>query len=70
MDAELDYYETGVEIELWREGKGFYLCLWDDDYLQVAEQLSVGISRPSEKNFEFLEKYYHLFEPLKPYKRY
>lgn len=69
MDAELDFYETSVEIELWEKGKGFHLCLTDDDYLTKAEELSVGISRYSGDEYKFLEKYYYLFEPISSYKR-
>jgi len=69
MNAELDFYETSVEVELWEEGKGFMLCLTDNEYKQEAEELGVGISRFEDNKYKFLENYYHLFEPLSSYKR-
>lgn len=69
MNAALDFYETSVQVELWEKGKGFQLCLTDDDYLAKAEELSVGISRYSGDEYKFLDKYYHLFEPIDSYKR-
>ncbi|QOW09862.1 hypothetical protein Q73A0000_05535 [Kaistella flava (ex Peng et al. 2021)] len=69
MNAELDYYGSSVEVELWEKGKGFMLCLIDNDYKQKAEELSVGISRIVDEKFDFLVNYYHLFEPLSSYKR-
>ena len=69
MDAELDFYETSVEVELWEKGKGFYLCLTDNEYKPKAEELGVGIARDADEKHQFLEKYYHLFEPLSSYKR-
>ena len=44
MDASLDFYETSVEIELWEKGKGFKMCLLDNDYLTKAKELGVGLS--------------------------
>ena len=69
MPAELDFYETSVEVELWKKGKGFYLCLKDNEYRQRAEELGVGISRNADEDHKFLEDFYHLFEPLDSYKR-
>lgn len=69
MPAKLDFYETSVEVELWKKGKGFYLCLTDNKYRQKAEELGVGISRNADEEHKFLEDYYHLFEPLDSFKR-
>ncbi len=70
MHAELDYYETSIEVELWEKGKGFHLCLsFDYNDFRAEENdfyLSVGISRNAED--KFLNKFYYLFEPLERYK--
>lgn len=70
MHAELDYYESSIEVELWEKGKGFHLCLlYDFINLKVDSgyYLAPGISRYEED--DFLDKYYHLFEPLDYYKK-
>jgi hypothetical protein len=70
MHAELDYYESSIEVELWEKGKGFHLCLlYDFINLKVdpGYYLAPGISRYVED--DFLDKYYHLFEPLDYYKK-
>jgi hypothetical protein len=69
MDAELDYYETSIEVELWEKGKGFHLCLLVDNYPYMGEELTVGISRYSEDKYKYLDQYYSLFEPLTSYKK-
>ena len=69
MHADLDFHETSVEVELWEKGKGFMLCLIDNEYKQKAEELGVAISRYEDNKYQFLENYYHLFEPLSSYKR-
>ena len=70
MHAELDYYEASIEVELWEKGKGFHLCLLYDDLdvnTEYGFRLAPGISRREEDNF--LDKYYHLFEPLDYYEK-
>lgn len=70
MLAELDCYESSIEVELWKKGKGFHLCLlYDFIDLKVDSgyYLAPRISRYEEDNF--LDKYYHLFEPLDYYKK-
>lgn len=70
MHAELDYYESSIEVELWEKGKGFHLCLTYDfiDFkIDPGYYLASGISRYEED--AFLDKYYHLFEPLDYYKK-
>lgn len=65
MHAELDYYKTSLEVELWEMGKGFQLNLMPDPLNE--KELVPGISRYS--NDKFLDKYYYLFEPLTRYIR-
>lgn len=70
MHAELDYYESSIEVELWEKGKGFHLCLlydFIDLKVDLGYYLAPGISRYEED--DFLDKYYHLFEPLDYYKK-
>ena len=70
MHAELDYYETSIEVELWEKGRGFHLCLLYDDLdvnTKCGFRLAPGISRNEED--EFLDQYYHLFEPLDYYEK-
>ena len=70
MHAELDYYQSSIEVELWEKGKGFHLCLlYDFINLKVnpGYYLAPGISRCEED--DFLDKYYHLFMPLDYYKK-
>lgn len=70
MHAELDYYKSSLEVELWEKGKGFHLCLLYD-YIDLKVDsgyyLAPGISRYEED--DFLDKYYYLFEPLDYYKK-
>ena len=59
-----------MHAELWKKGKGFHLCLlYDFIDLKVdpGYYLAPGISRYEED--DFLDKYYHLFEPLDYYKK-
>ena len=65
MRVEFDYYESGIEIDLGREMK---LCLDDIDYSPVPQTLSGGISRPSEEDYQHLDKYISLFS-LEPFHR-
>jgi len=70
MHAELDYYGSSIEVELWEKGKGFHLCLIYD-FIDLRHEpgyyLAPGLSRNYED--DFLDKYYHLFEPLDYYKK-
>jgi len=65
MPAELDFYETSLEVELWDKGKGFHLSLT----LEILNNIELipGISRYEED--KFLNKYYCLFYPLARYVR-
>ena len=69
MEAELDYYGTSIEVELWEKGKGFHLCLLAENYPNTEKELSVGLSRFSEDMYKYLDNYYYLFEPLERYKK-
>jgi hypothetical protein len=65
MHAELHWYGTSLEVELWKKGKGFHLCLMLDPV--DNNELSPGISRYSkDKN---LDKYYSLFSPFSRFMR-
>lgn len=65
MKVELDYYESGIEIDLGNEMK---MCLDDPDYLQKAMTLTCGISRPYSREYEYLSQYVNLFG-LKSFQR-
>jgi hypothetical protein len=70
MHAELDYYESSIEVELWEKGKGFHLSLlydYIDFKVDPGYYLAPGITRYEED--DFLDEYYHLFEPLDYYKK-
>jgi hypothetical protein len=70
MHAELDYYGSSIEVELWEMGKGFHLCLMYD-FINLRDNpgyyLAPGLSRNQED--DFLDKYFCLFEPLDYYKK-
>jgi len=63
--AELDYYESGIEINF---GKGMNLCLDDPDYRTKAQVLTCKISRPYGKKYDYLSQYTELFS-LESYHR-
>ena len=71
MRAELDFYESSLEVELSNKGKGFQLTLlydWIDFRNEPSGyRLAPGLTQYAEDNFT--EKYGHLFEPLEYYKR-
>lgn len=71
MHAELDYYRSSIEVELWEKGKGFHLCLLYD-YIEFRNEeggyfLAPGLSRYEEDTF--LDKYFYLFQPLDYYRK-
>jgi len=70
MHAELDYYGSSIEVELWDKGKGFYLVLLHE-YMELKDDhgyyLAPGLARNIDD--EFLGKYFSLFEPLDQYKK-
>ena len=71
MHASLDFYESSLEVELWKKGKGFQLILLYDliNFKNETSEycLAPGISQYVADNFT--EQYGHLFGPLEYYKR-
>jgi hypothetical protein len=70
MIAELDFYKSSLEVELWKKGKGFQLILsydWIDLRTGSDYYLAPGLSENINSNL--VNKYGHLFEPLDYYKK-
>ena len=70
MYAELDFYESSLEVELWENGKGFQLSLlydWMDYRIEPGYRLAPGLVQNVDDNLT--EKYGHLFMPLEHYKQ-
>ena len=71
MEAELDFYESSLKIELWEKGKGFQLVLLYDQIDlnngSTAIRLAPGLSQYLNSNLT--EQYGHLFYPLEYYQR-
>lgn len=71
MQAELDFYESSLEIELWEKGKGFQLILLYDkidlNNGNTAIRLAPGLSHFLNSNLT--EQYGHLFYPLEYYQK-
>ena len=70
MLAELDFYESILEVELWEKGKVFQLSLlydWIDFRNESGYYLAPGISE--NINSHLTKKYGHLFMPLEYYKK-
>ena len=70
MYAELDFYESSLEVELWEQGKGFQLSLsydWMDYRVEPRYRLAPGLIQYADDNLT--EKYGHLFMPLEHYER-
>lgn len=71
MNAELDFYETSLEVDLWTKGKGFQLSLLHD-WIEFRNETPCYCLAPSLiSNFEddYTEKFGRLFMPLDYYKR-
>lgn len=71
MLARLDFYESSLEVELWKKGKGFQLIL---SYLLIdfKNEKSEYCLAPGHSQYEsdnLTEQYGHLFDPLEYYKR-
>ena len=70
MSAELDFYESSLEVELWKKGKGFQLILLYDLIKFKNEEgqycLAPGLSQYESANY--IEHYGHLFYHLEYYK--
>jgi len=71
MPAELDYYKSSLEVELWRKGKGFQLSLlydWIDFKNEKSEYcLAPAITHYLDDNFT--KQFEYLFQPLGHYKK-
>ena len=70
MFAELDYYESSLEVELGEKGSGFKLSLlydWIDLKENPGYKLAPGLIQ--NMGDTFMEKYGHLFGPLDYYER-
>ncbi len=68
--AELDYYESSLEVELWERGKGFQLSLlydWINLKKNPGYKLAPGLIQNMGDNST--EKYGYLFEPLEYYEQ-
>ncbi len=71
MHAKLDFYESSLEVELWKKGKGFQLILMYDLINFKNEEseycLAPGLSQYESDNLT--EQYGHMFYPLEYYKK-
>ena len=70
MFAELDFYESSLEVELWEKGKGFQLSLlynWMDYRIEPGYRLAPGLIQNADDNLS--ENYGYLFMPLEYYER-
>jgi hypothetical protein len=70
LHAELDYYESSLEVELWEKGKGFQLLLlfdWINYKNESGFYLAPGITEYFDSNL--IKQFGHLFMPLEYYKR-
>ena len=70
MLAELDFYKSSLNVELWKKGKGFQLTLlydWID--LRIGSGYYLAPALTEYINSDLVIKYGHLFEPLNYYKR-
>lgn len=68
--AELDYYETSLEVELGKKRSGFQLSLlydWINHKENPGYKLALGLTQNIEDTYT--EKFDHLFEPLDYYER-
>ena len=70
MYAELNYYESSLEVELGVKGSGFQLSLLYD-WINLKENPGYKLAPGLTQNMgdTFTEKYGHLFEPLDYYER-
>jgi len=71
MNAELDFYETSLEVDLWTKEKGFQLSLLYD-WIEFRNEPSCYCLCPGLTQFaedHETDKYVGLFLPLDLYKR-
>jgi len=69
MSAQLDYYETSLEVDLWTHSSGFRLSLLYD-WIELRHKPPQYYLVPALVQFaqdDFSSKYGHLFEPLQYY---
>ena len=71
MKAELDFYETSLEVELWKKDKGFQLSLLRDQiYFNNGDYefyLAPAITRYENDNST--DEFINLFGPLEYYRK-
>jgi len=70
MDAELDFYKSSLNVELWKKGKGFHLSLLYDWIVFRNESgffLAPSITEYMES--DLYEKFGHLFMPFGYYRK-
>lgn len=71
MNAELDFYGTSLEVDLWTKEKGFQLTLLHD-WIEFKNENSCYCLSPGLTNYiedDCARKYGELFMPLEYYKR-
>jgi|ERR1035441_8451010 hypothetical protein len=71
MHAKLDFYESSLEVDLWKKGKGFQLILLHV-LINFKNEKSKYCLAPGLLQYEsdnLTEQYGHLFYPLEYYKR-
>jgi hypothetical protein len=71
MNAELDFYETSLEVDLWTNEKGFQLTLLHD-WMEFRNEADCYCLAPGLTQFiedDYTDKYGDLFMPLYSYKR-
>ncbi|MDP3929253.1 MAG: hypothetical protein Q8R57_09545 [Bacteroidota bacterium] len=71
LTASLDFYETGIEVELWKRGMGFHMCLHRDQVFFNSGDYEFYLA-PGLSEYEggtLLQNYGNLFFPLDYYKK-
>ena len=71
MKARLVEWGSTLEVELWKSGKGFSLCLTYEHAYELDEHLREALV-PALSRYEeddYLDQYYELFYPLEHYVR-
>ncbi len=71
MNAELDYYETSLEVDLWTKDTGFQLTLLHDwrEYRNEPGRYYLAPGLTNYIEYDYINKYGDLFMPLDEYKR-
>lgn len=71
MNAELDFYETSLEVDLWTKEKGFQLTLLHD-WIEFRNETPCYCLAPGLTSYiedDYTDKYGDLFMPFGYYKR-